>query len=119
MRKTFCILFALACSLNMMAQELKCTVTINSDKIEGSSKQVFNTLKTSIEEYMNKNRWTNMTFAEHEKIECSMLIVVSMSKPLVSGGASTYKNRKRAALDTTKNAPPGGGARICSLGPGP
>ena len=25
---------------------------------------------------MNDNRWTNMTFAEHEKIECSMLIVV-------------------------------------------
>ena len=58
------------------AQELNCTVTINSDQIEGSNKQVYETLKQGIEEYMNQNRWTNMTFAEAEKIECSMLIVV-------------------------------------------
>ena len=58
------------------AQELNCTVTIISDQIEGSNKQVFETLKQGIEEYMNQNRWTNMTFAETEKIECSMLIVV-------------------------------------------
>jgi len=59
-----------------VAQEINCTVTINSDQIEGSNKQVFTTLKTAIEEYMNQNRWTNMTFAEQEKIECSMMIVV-------------------------------------------
>ena len=58
------------------AQELNCTVTINSNQIEGSNKQVYETLKQGIEEYMNQNRWTNMTFAETEKIECSMLIVV-------------------------------------------
>ena len=58
------------------AQEINCTVTINSEQIEGSNKQVYETLKSSIEEYMNQNRWTNMTYAEHEKIECSMLIVV-------------------------------------------
>lgn len=58
------------------AQEINCTVTINSEQIEGSNKQIYETLKSSIEEYMNQNRWTNMTYAEHEKIECSMLIVV-------------------------------------------
>ena len=72
------IVFAL-CSLFLVplqAQEINCTVTVNSDMIEGSNKQVFETLKKSIEEYMNQNRWTNMTYADHEKIECSMLIVV-------------------------------------------
>ena len=38
------------------AQELNCTVTINSDQIEGSNKQVYETLKQGIEEYMNQNR---------------------------------------------------------------
>ena len=61
---------------SLHAQEINCTVTINSDQIEGSNKQVFGTLKTAIEEYMNQNRWTNMTFAEQEKIECSMMLVV-------------------------------------------
>ena len=75
------ITFILICLLTLAvritsAQELRCTVTINSDQVEGSSKEMFDILKTSIESYMNDNRWTNMTFAEHEKIECSMLIVV-------------------------------------------
>lgn len=58
------------------AQELNCTVTVNSDQIEGSNKSVFNTLKSSVEEFINQNRWTNMTFAAREKIDCSMMIVV-------------------------------------------
>ena len=72
-----CLLsFSVAVFCPLQAQELRCTVTVNSDQVDGSNKQVFETLKTSIEEYMNGNRWTNMTFAEQEKIECSMLIVV-------------------------------------------
>ncbi len=62
--------------LPLSAQEINCTVTINTDQIEGTNKQVYATLKAGIEEYMNHNRWTNMTIAEHEKIECSMLIIV-------------------------------------------
>ena len=67
---------ALMLAVCLSAQELNCTVTINSDQIEGSNKQVYETLKKAIEEYMSQNRWTNMTYAEKEKIECSMLIVV-------------------------------------------
>ena len=75
MRKITLIIGLLVCSY-IAAQEINCTVTINSDQIEGSNKQVYETLKAGIEEYMNQNRWTNMTYAEQEKIECSMLILV-------------------------------------------
>ena len=75
MRKIVFIVLLFVCSC-LSAQELNCSVTINSDQIEGSNKQVYSTLETSIEEYMNQNRWTNMTFAEQEKIECSMMIIV-------------------------------------------
>lgn len=61
----------------LTAQEFKCTVTINSDQIEGTNKSVFETLQQTITEYINNNRWTNMTFAEKEKIECSILIIVN------------------------------------------
>lgn len=60
----------------LSAQELKCTVTINSDMIQGSNKSVFNTLKQSIEEYVNNSKWTELTFQEKERIECNMLLVV-------------------------------------------
>ena len=77
MRKTF-IYILLLCLMPVMgfSQEINCIVTINSEQVEGSNKSAFETLKQQIEEYINNNRWTNMTFAEQEKIECSMMIIV-------------------------------------------
>jgi hypothetical protein len=63
-------------TITVWGQELKCTVTINSDQVQGSNKEIFTTLKQSIEEYVNTLRWTNLTFQEKERIECSMLLVV-------------------------------------------
>ena len=86
------------------AQELNCKVTINSDQIEGSNKQIFETLRVAIEEYMNQNRWTNMTYAEHEKIECNMLIVVKT----MSGNAFTCDmtlQSRRPVFGTTYTTP--------------
>ena len=76
MKKLLIILSFLAIGITTWGQELKCTVTINSDQIQGTNKEVFNTLQRSIEEYVNTLRWTNMTFQEKERIECSMLLVV-------------------------------------------
>lgn len=76
MRKSiaFILFCLLVCPLH--AQELRCNVQLNSDKIEGSNKQIFQTLQQSISDYVNNTRWTNLTFAEHERIECTMSIVV-------------------------------------------
>ena len=79
MRKLICAICMLV-ALGVQGQELNCTVTINSDKIEGSNKSIFETLKQTITEYMNNNRWTNMTFAEKEKIECTLMIIVDAMK---------------------------------------
>lgn len=74
---TFLLTASLLLALSPVhAQELQCQVTVNSDQIEGSNKSVFNTLQTSITEFVNTTRWTNMTFTERERIECSMLIVI-------------------------------------------
>lgn len=59
------------------AQELNCTVQINSDKIQGTNKSVFNTLKKSMTEFMNNRRWTELTFANEERIECTLNIIVN------------------------------------------
>ncbi len=98
------IIVALLASVYLSAQELNCTVTINSDQIEGSNKQIFNTLKTSIEEYMSQNRWTNMSYAEHEKIECSMLIVVQKMEDNLFTCEMTLQSR-RPVYGTTYTTP--------------
>ena len=76
--KRLCVLSIwLMATLVASSQELRCTVTINSDKIQGSNKSAYETLKQTLEETINTTRWTNMTFAEKERIECSMMIVVN------------------------------------------
>ena len=103
MRKVFFAL-ALALAVGVSAQEINCTVTVNSEQIEGSNKQIFQTLKTAIEEYMNQNRWTNMTYAVHEKIECSMLIVVKKMESNMFTCEMTLQSR-RPVYGTTYNTP--------------
>ena len=94
MKKLFFILLAISYWPLAFAQELNCSVTINSDQIEGSNKEVYATLKTAIEEYINQNRWTNMTFAEQEKIECSMLIVVKKVEDNLYNCEMTLQSRR-------------------------
>lgn len=69
----FC-LFVVA--FQVRAQELKCTVTVNSDMVQGTNKSVFNTLQKSISEFVNTRHWSEMTYSNTERIECSMNIIV-------------------------------------------
>jgi hypothetical protein len=76
MRKIVAFLVFLLFSLPFYSQELKCTVNINSDMVQGTNKSVFNTLQKSVSEFINTRRWSEMTHTNNEKIECSMTIVV-------------------------------------------
>lgn len=103
-RRTLLTLLLAGTMYGAYAQEINCTVTINSDQVPGSNKSVFNTLQTSIEEYMNQNRWTNMTFSAKEKIECSMMIIVKS----VSDNAFTCEMQlqsRRPVYNTTYTTP--------------
>lgn len=94
MKKLLIILSFLIIGITTWGQELKCTVTINSDQVQGSNKEVFNTLQRSIEEYVNTLRWTNMTFQEKERIECSMLLVVKSVQDNVFNCEFTCQSRR-------------------------
>lgn len=56
--------------------ELNARITINSDKIQGSDKQIFTTLQEALNEFVNNRRWTDATFAINERIDCTMTIIV-------------------------------------------
>ncbi len=84
------------------AQELNCTVQINSDQVQGTNKSVFNTLQKSISELINNRKWTELTFANSERIECSMNIVVKR----VDGDAFTAEiqiQSRRPIFNSTYN----------------
>lgn len=71
------ILFMAFASLSISAQELKCEVEINSDKVQASNKDVFTTLQNAIKEYLNENHFTNAQFSTNERIECRMFFTIS------------------------------------------
>ncbi len=58
------------------AQELNCQVEFNTDQIQGTNKTVFETLKESVNEYMNTTHFTNAQFSPVEKIECRMFFTI-------------------------------------------
>ncbi len=74
--KHIAILVILLSWTSLHAQELNCTVQINSDQISGSNKAVFNTLQKSISDFLNNRKWSELTYTNIEKIECSMNIIV-------------------------------------------
>jgi hypothetical protein len=69
-------IFLFICSW-VSSQEIKCDVKINSERVNMTNKQIFNTLESSLTEFVNNTRWTNVSVRQHERINCSMFINVS------------------------------------------
>lgn len=68
-----CFLFI---ALHVDAQEIRATISINSDKVPGSNKQVFETMEQSLIEFVNQKQWTNKKFKQQEQIDCSFLLTI-------------------------------------------
>lgn len=104
-RRCVFILFLCAGTGWMSAQELRCTVTINSDQVEGSNKQMFATLQQSITEFVNSTKWTTLVFAEKERIECSMFILINSVTTDGLVDASLQLQSKRPVYGTSYSTP--------------
>ncbi|MBR2146171.1 MAG: DUF4835 family protein [Muribaculaceae bacterium] len=76
-RKILLAAVAALCCLGVGAQELNCTFEIDSKKVANANKDIFNTLKEAVNEYLNPTVWTDAQFAVNEKIECKMFLTVS------------------------------------------
>lgn len=66
------------------AQEFRCGVTVNYQKLQSTTQQyetgdvkIFETMKRAIEEFVNNRRWTNLELEYQEKLDCSISIILS------------------------------------------
>ena len=48
-----------------------------SCQVNQTNQQIFKTLETALNDYVNKNKWSDRVFNENERITCSMFITVS------------------------------------------
>lgn len=64
-------------SLNLWSQELRCNVQVVSQQIQGTNKQVFQTLQNAIYEFMNNRVWTDHVYTMEERIECNLMFNIT------------------------------------------
>ncbi|MCE1198221.1 MAG: DUF4835 family protein [Marinilabiliales bacterium] len=62
---------------SLKAQEFQCNVSVSSSRIEGTYKQVFQSMRNDISEFINNRKWTDNQFATDEKIVCTLFIQVT------------------------------------------
>ena len=75
MRKTSVLLIVLLFFITpLFSQELRCNVTVSSQKIKGANQNLFRTMQADLYEFMNNRKWTNNVFTYDEKIRCNILI---------------------------------------------
>ncbi|TXN35452.1 DUF4835 family protein [Flagellimonas hymeniacidonis] len=77
MRSILVLTFSLLVSQAIFAQELNCTVTVNSDQVSQTNQQIFRTLERSLNDFVNKSKWTNRVYKENERVNARMFITVT------------------------------------------
>ena len=77
MRNLIFFINLLMLTINIKAQEVNCLVNINYEQIGGSNRQVFQTLKTALTEFINQTKWTNRVVKPEERIDCALNIIIT------------------------------------------
>jgi hypothetical protein len=94
------LIILLAISIQAQAQELLCSVTINSSQVQTSDRGIFKDMKTSIEQFMNTRKWTSDAFKSHEKIKCNLLITITKMPSIGNFVASVQIQSARPVYNT-------------------
>lgn len=83
-RKFFIFLFMSVFCAFCCAQEFRCSVNVNYQKLQSTTQQyetgdikIFETMKRAIEEFINSRHWTNLELEYNERLDCSINIILS------------------------------------------
>jgi hypothetical protein len=76
--KHFLIIFILFyISAVVSAQEFNCTVQVISPQVQSSDKKIFETLQNALRDFINNRKWSDDTYLNQEKIECTLILNIS------------------------------------------
>ncbi|HLP74923.1 MAG TPA: DUF4835 family protein [Bacteroidales bacterium] len=86
------------------AQELNCNVQISAQQIQGSNRQVFETMQRDIYEFMNGTVWTNHVFSYAERVDCNILINLNDQLSADEFRGTIQVQLRRPVFNTTYNS---------------
>lgn len=89
---------------DMLAQEFNCEVTVNTRQISGTAYEYVNELEDALESYINRNRWTDDTFEEFERISCQIQIALTSVDDQFNYTAETVFSVRRPIYNTIQES---------------
>ncbi len=96
---------ALACKISV-AQELKANITVVSSQVGNNVNQnVFRTLQTALNTFINTRKWTPDNFQPNERIECNFLLNLQSTGDLNVYNASLTIQAARPVFNTVYLSP--------------
>ncbi len=108
MRRVLSILLTIVLVCAMHAQEFRCSVTVNSQKLQtttqsyqSTDKKVFDNMKQAIEDLVNGRKWTNMTFEQVEQIDCSISLILTQRTSATDFGGQLQIQMRRPVYNST------------------
>lgn len=91
---------------SLSAQELNARVTVNSSRIGPTvNKNVFQTLQTALNTFLNNRKWTKDVFVVNEKIDCSFFLNLQPTSDVNVYTASLTIQAARPVLNTSYLCP--------------
>jgi hypothetical protein len=87
------------------AQEFRCVLTVNTQKVTGVDPSVFQTMQTALTEFMNTKSFTNDQFGAEEKIECQLSINLEATGAQDVYNAKLTVQSSRPVFNSSYNSP--------------
>ena len=88
------------------AQELKANITVVSSQVSNNTNQnVFRTLQTALNNFINNRKWTSDNYQPNEKIECNFLFNLQSTGDLNVYNASLTIQAARPVFNTSYVSP--------------
>lgn len=106
MHKLKIILLLIFISASTQAQELLARVTVVTTRVSNNvNKNTFQTLQTSLINFLNNRKWTSDTYASGEKIECNFLLNLESTDELNVYSASLTIQAARPIYNSSYLSP--------------
>jgi hypothetical protein len=99
------ILLSTAVVSPALGQELDCRVQIDDSQISGAESEFdfLDDLERKVQEYLNTRSWTDQRFLRHERISCSMQIVILESISISEFRARLIVTTRRPIYGTSQS----------------
>ncbi len=77
MRRIFLLLLITLAFRTVSGQELNCMISVVSQQIQGSNREIYDNMQKAMTEFVNNQNWTDHIFKDEERIQCQLMFNIT------------------------------------------